>query len=154
MNPDTTTLRVAQEWLEAHREEGAACPCCHRISKVYFRRITRTMARSLFVFYQHEQERPLAWVQPAKLFEGKGVMGRGGDWAKLQYWELIMQNPDDKHLYRITSWGMSFVELRRSVQRIARVLNGTVCGFEGDSVTIDQILGVNIYEAEMRGVTK
>lgn len=72
----------------------------------------------------------------------------GGAWAKLRYWELIEEMPKDSMttekrtsgMWRITDKGISFVEGNISVPKYVKLYNQTFYGYEGDDVSIHDVI--------------
>lgn len=145
------TIDEAQDWLLQRLNEGAECPCCGRFAKIYQRKLYSTMAYALVQIYQYFKC-PDAdeWLHVPEHLDGKGVVARGGDWAKLRYWGLIEHDGDHRSGYwRITDNGKDFVEGKLCVAKSVYLFDGVVVGVEG-LTTIHEALGETFdYEALM-----
>lgn len=133
------TLDQAKAWLRRHVEEGAHCPCCGQMAKVYPRRIHSSMARALIKMYRA----PGAWVRLTDILEHRQIV----DAAKLRYWGLIEEEqerrPDGGRAgwWGVTEAGRAFVEGRATVTKYARIYDGRCLRMTGPEVGITDALG-------------
>lgn len=133
MDPKTTTLEKAKQWLRAHFVDGTDCPCCGQFVKQYQRKLDSFMAYALILIYKHfAKEGADEWLHvPSYLVEtGAGPQAGGGASAKLRYWGLIEDKPatrpdGGKHtgFYRITEKGRLFVENKAKVRKYIYLFN-------------------------------
>lgn len=136
------TIEDAKRFLEENRDDGAICPCCGQMVKVYRRRIYRTMALQLKEFAEK-----VPFGEYARHDDVLGGRLRGGDFVKLRHWMLIEAKSNDDPTksgsasYRLTPLGASFVRNEAQVAKFVKILNGKMLGFEGEYVTIKEILG-------------
>lgn len=158
---DAVTLCYARQWLTAHVQDGASCPCCTQFAKVYARTITSSMAYALVMIYKRpimEGESEYFHVpdylsRVCKL----GPTTRGGDWAKLVAWGLLEEREgvrDDGSsrtgFYRITDLGKSVARGEATVPKYALIYNGTLLRLDNTkSVTISDALGKKFDYAEL-----
>ena len=113
-----TTLADAIGWIVENRNDGAECPCCGQLAKVYRRSITGSMAYVLILIDRHFQTET-DWLHvPTYLgrVAGGTAATRGGDWAKLVHWGLLVEcdavrddGSDRAGYYKITDLGKQFV---------------------------------------------
>ena len=47
LDPATTTLSQAKDWLRVRLDEGAKCPCCAQHAKLYKRNRNRLVGRKV-----------------------------------------------------------------------------------------------------------
>jgi hypothetical protein len=146
------TLAGAREWLRGNVEDGAACPCCGQFAKVYRRKIHSAMARDLIIAYRKAD---LDW------FHVRTTLGHdGGDFAKLAYWQLIVEHPGEREdgssragWWRISLTGEAFALGKSRIPKYARIYNGRLLGFSDDRVGIRDALGSRFrYDDLMAGV--
>jgi hypothetical protein len=146
--PDSSTLLEARTWLrERALKDGARCPCCNQLAKVYKRPIHSAMARALIQLYNAAPEGD--WVYLPE------IGGRGGDASKLRYWGLIQEEqtlrPDGGRAgyWRVTRRGGQFVRGEITVPKYAHVYDGRCLGTTGDPVTVQDALGKRFNYAEL-----
>jgi len=158
--PQQTSVEVARTWLHLSLADGAYCPCCGQLAKLYRRKLNATMSLVLVLLYRRFKEDPeLEWLHVPTFLNGKGVAARGGDWAKLTHWgvlEALQRSRDNEAAgvgyYRVTDKGRSFVEIRSSLPSAAFLYDGRVQGFSEDMVTIVETLEKRFdYTELMRG---
>jgi len=148
------TLREVKDWLFHRIERGdvSICPCCERVTKMYERPVTSTMARSLISMFRHSGT---DWVQ----WKDLGI--KQSDEAKARHWGIIEERPGDRPdgssrtgWWRLTPFGVRFVHGAETITKRVR-LYGTRCyGFvEGDPrVDIRDCLGTRFdYRRLMDG---
>jgi hypothetical protein len=152
----TTTLEEAKQWLRDHVEDGAKCPCCTRLAKVYHRHINSSMARDMIAMYvTHGTD--WAYLPAVR----KGTSSRDNrEEPKLRYWGLVeeekVRRPDGGRAgwWRITEKGEAFLLDQITVPRKMRVFDkrslGPLAGTE--QVSIRDCLGDHFnYEDLMAG---
>jgi len=142
-------LKAAQDWLRAHIEEGAECPCCKQFAKVYKRSIYSTMTRDLIHLYRLVGK---AEVHVPTTLNLRSV----GDFTKLVYWGLIREIPGERAdgssrvgWWAITDEGEEFIHNRRRVQKYARVYDGRCLGLMGEPVSVIDCLGTKFDYDEL-----
>lgn len=148
-----TTLAEAQGWLRERLDQGASCPCCTQFAKVYRRKVHATMAAELIrVWHAHrDQWFHLPTAVPA---------GRGGDFSKLAFWELVEEDGatrDDGSprtgWHRVTAAGELYVRGDLLIPKYARVYDGRCLGFAGPEVGVRDALGKRFrYDELMAGM--
>jgi hypothetical protein len=136
-----TTLEEARNWLLKNKQVGAICPCCAQLVKVYKRKLNASMAVELISLYKLNKRAPDAFFHHKKFIDN---WTRGGDFAKLLYWDLIQEQPKDPEqdkrtsgTYRITQRGIAFVERLIVIPTHCYVCTGQPLGFseeQGDIV--------------------
>lgn len=148
-----TTLEEMQGRVQANLEEGIVCPCCGQYCKLYRRALNAQMARFLIWLVREFEARP-RWID---WHEAPSIL-RGGDYAKLQYWGMIENCPNDNPgqrtsgLWRPTELGVEFAHMRRRAASHAYVFNNSVVRFEDQYITIEDALGEHFnYRELMRG---
>ena len=147
------TLEEAKQHVLAQRDQGVTCPCCDQYCKVYRRTIYAGMARFLIWLVKafERRDRMQAYIDILQ-----GPPQRGGDFAKLAYWELIepMETKKGKvtRYWRPTDKGRAFAYDKATVPKHAMVFNGEVVGFSEKRFGIRDALGKNFnYEELMQG---
>ena len=149
------SLSDAKKWVERFREhprtsEGVNCPCCGQLAKVYPRTITSSMAYVLILLERHFRKFPKDWLHVPSYLTKTCKIGsavRGGDWAKLVHWDLIVKKPElreDKSRrngkYKLGPKAVSFVRGRLELPRYAYIYNGTLLRMSEEKITIHDAL--------------
>jgi hypothetical protein len=143
---ESRTLRDARQWLRARMEDGAHCPCCTQLAKVYTRKLNSAMARDLIWLVRMSAVSTDGWVDIAiapKCFHASREL------AKLVYWELIeMLNGQPvggartTGIWRPTDSGVRFARGRIAVPSHVRIYDGRRLSFDNTRIiTIRQALG-------------
>lgn len=143
-------LAEIQDVLRDLLDDGASCPCCGQLAKIYKRRVNSGMARSLITMWRR------AGTEWAYIPEVIGAKSR--EEGKLAYWGLLEEATDKRDdggragWWRITTQGKQFVHNLIKIPRYARIYDGHLLGFTGEYVTIYDALGAKFdYELLMRG---
>jgi hypothetical protein len=153
-NFDGATLLEARTWLRDRVDDGARCPCCEQMAKVYRRRINAGAAAGLI---QLARQYPSEWVHVPTT----GTLARlGGEFARLRYWGLVVEEPDLRDdggragWWQITEQGQAFAMNRITLPKYARVYDGRVLGFDASQqVSIVDALGHKFnYRELMEGM--
>lgn len=148
-----TTLRQAKEWLRTQTDKGANCPCCNQFVKFYKRKLYASMSRMLIALYYMEPDE----YHHIQTIAKAGGTGHPGDFAKLVYWEMIIEKTldgEDKRSsgwWKITEKGQKFVQNQLSVLSHCLVYNKKVLDRYGDSITIRDSLGKKFSYEELMG---
>jgi hypothetical protein len=143
------SLKEAQGWLREQVDDGARCPCCTQLAKVYRRRIHHTIAKSLIAVYQLATPQNEGWVHVPSQISPACEIG------KARYWGLIEESTTPRGdggragWWRLTAKGVAFVEGREGVRRIARIYDSRCLGFDGEFIYIAQALGSKFNYAEL-----
>jgi hypothetical protein len=143
------TVEAARALVREHAEEGIRCPVCDQFAKVYQRKITAVTASTLIRAYREYAHE--AFHLPS--FDGV----RGGDFSKLAYWRLIVDErrvrPDGGRAgwWKITSYGGLFVKGAIGVPEYAHVYDGTLQQLDGKLITIRDALGTRFDYDELMG---
>lgn len=142
------TIEEAQDWLTERADEGADCPCCGQFVKVYKRKLYSTMAYSLLLIERFFASSDVSWLHVPDFLDGKGVVARGGDFAKLSFWGLLESGEGPRHdgssrngMWRITPKGVDFVRGRIIVPKYIFLFNQQCLGFSEEQIHITEALG-------------
>ena len=142
---DAMTLADARDTLRGTLADGHNCPCCGQLAKVYERRIHSTMARELVAAYQAGAANQ--FVNLNNVFAGTNLHKRGGDFAKLRYWSLVVEADTKRDdggragWWKLTPAGAAFARNEIVVPRVAQVYDGKLLALVGDPVGITDCLG-------------
>lgn len=140
-----TTVEVARQWTYSNASEGAVCPCCEQLVKVYRRKLYSTMGYVLLLIHLKQKEhKSNVFLHIPSLLNGKGVAARGGDFAKLKLWDLIEQDANEPEggYYRMTEKGRQFAECRIAVPDALYIYDGALLRWDTKKlVTIVDVLG-------------
>jgi hypothetical protein len=150
--PADISLADARLWLMGRMDKGAECPCCRQYAKIYRRKLTSSMAYALILicrYYRnvHDPHSLSEWLHVPEWLSKTSQFGatvRGGDWAKLVYWELIEPKTGSERedgservgYYRLTEMGLRFVKGEVRVPRVALVYNQSLLRMD-DTVKVD-----------------
>lgn len=137
----TMTLAQARALLREQVEDGATCPCCTQYAKVYRRKITSLIARTLIAMHNAAGD---DWVHVPSL-----VGHQGGDGAKARYWGLTEEaegtRDDGSHRvgwWRLTPLGTAFVLGQARVPKYVRTYDGRLLSVvDGERIDIFDALG-------------
>lgn len=138
------TIQEAKKYLRDNFEEGVDCPCCGQLVKRWREPLHSSQALWLiYLVRKYEQTRDYVHVKninPEKM--------RGGDYAKLVYWDLIepMPKQDDPSkrasgYWKPTEQGILFAKGLLRVKKYTLTYDKKLLGFEGDEISIQDALG-------------
>ena len=149
----SNTIKQAKDWLRSKMDKGATCPCCNQFVKMYKRKLNSTMARSLVRLYHLDKFNSIYYHNVNIV---KSVSESVGDFAKLLYWGMIEQKPndDDKSkknagMWKITDKGRMFVEGKIKVPKHVNVYNSKPYGFTMEETDIKEALGDKFDYSEL-----
>lgn len=157
MITDSTPLREARDWLRQRAmTDGAPCPCCHQLTKVYRRRMTATTGRTMVEMHRRHGA---DWVHVPTLMRTHlpDIAGQGGYAVLAQHWNLIRESPDERAdggrvgWWRLTARGERFVIGALTVPKYAHLYDGHCLGHTGDPVGIRDVLGAKFNYDELMG---
>ncbi len=151
-DPDTL-LDEARTWLRTRRDEGAKCPCCKQLTRVYRRRLNSGMARALILLYRAGGT---DWVHKPTILSGVGAAAR--DESLLRYWGLMVEarqaeRPDGGRAgwWRVTAPGAEFVRGELQVPEYVVVYDSRGLRTEGRMIGIQDALGKRFNLNELLG---
>lgn len=149
-----TTIREAKKKLRENWERGINCPCCGQMVKLYKRKLYAIQARGLIELYKLDQTESKYYH--IREIEGKFRGSGGGDFAKLRYWKLIEEKPNEDDpskrtsgMWQITDRGRDFVLGNVKVRSHMTIFDGKFQGLEGDLITIQEALGKKFNYSEL-----
>jgi hypothetical protein len=147
---EKTTVHTAEEWVMAEALDGVECPCCGQLAKVYRRKLYCSMAYALLLIYRTQKQ---DFLHVPNLLNGHGSVARGGDFAKLTYWDLLEPHEKKPGYYRLTEKGRQFAECRIAVPVAVHVYDGDRIGWDTtEMVTVADALSKKFnYEELMEG---
>lgn len=145
----TATVEEAFQWVHNNLTTGVTCPCCTQFAKRYKRKLNHNMVHALVLIYKklrHKNE----WLHvPSYLSERtSGATIRGGDWAKLVHWGLIVGKPDTRAdgskrvgFYKLTDEGRAFVEGNLQVPKYVLIFAERCWGTTGALISLKDAIG-------------
>jgi hypothetical protein len=179
-DPKTTTLHDAKVWLQGQlltrnaqgqidAGEGAICPACKQVAKVYARQLHSSMAYVLIEIVKKFRSDPQYRNPEAYLHVGGFINSLGldpkvaaairGDWTKLKYWGLIAPQPGERDdasprngYWRPTAAGEAFATGFLKVPRYMLIYNDHPLKYEAaetDLITIRDALGTAFNFGEL-----
>lgn len=158
MPPVTSTIQDGKKYLRENWDasNGVDCPCCGQLVKLYSRKLYSQMAKGLIGLYRLDRKKPNRYFH---ITEIQGVVVGGGDFAKLAYWGLIVEQAKDESddtkrtsgFWAITQKGRDFVNVKITVPSHVKVFDGRTFGFGEKHITIQHALGKKFNYAELMG---
>lgn len=152
----STTIKDARAYIDSQISIGKAakCPCCTQTVKIYKRKIYSTMAIGLIELYKMNRVNP--GYHHISAIESMRKSG-GGDFAKMVYWGLIDEMPQDQApegqrttgYWQITELGKAFVEERLTVNEYMHIFNRKVITTSGHKIGIQDALGDEFNYTEL-----
>jgi len=149
-DPETVTLAEARAWLREVVHEGAICPCCTQLAKVYRRKLNAGMAVSLIRMWRAAG---YGWLHIPT-----SIPARSREEGKLRYWGLAEEAGEKREdggragWWRVTEEGAIFVNGESRVPKYALVYDDRCLGLRGDPVSIVECLGSKFdYHELMEG---
>lgn len=160
--PALLQLFQVKAWVRDHAHgDGAICPCCDQVVRVYKRGISSSSARWLIwlckVFDEMVLKSPEMPVSEIWIDVRESPV-RGGDYAKLRHWGLIQQKPrdistvsKDSGLWQPTGKGVRFAGGQERIPRFCHIFNGAPLQFSEETISIGDIVGTKFsYEDLMK----
>lgn len=138
------TVAEAAAMIERRLSVGVECPCCGRTCKESKRTMSKPMARFLLWLVGECRGYP---VDPRPWTRTKDY---GGDYAKVAHWGLASRLPGKEPRWSPTTKGSNFVLGKIMIPRRVVLWKNSVLRYEGPSVTIDEVLGVDLSEHPLR----
>jgi hypothetical protein len=143
-------VHEARAFVVEHRSDtgGTACPVCDQHVQLYRRAFHSTMARTLIAMYR---------AAGRDFVHVPSLVGHPGDTAKGRWWgvteELDAVRPDGGRAgwWRVTDKGERFVLGRAVIPSHVLVYLNRVEGFDGDMVSIREVLGERFRYDELMG---
>lgn len=158
------TLTHARKWLFDTVEDGAKCPCCQQLAKLYKRNLNSGMARSLVWLVRQSNANkvnglsPAGWVYLGK--EAPAWLLRTKELATTRHWGLVELKPRDPEdtarrtsgIWRPTEKGVDFVHCRLRVPKRVHLYDNIQCGWSEEHVSVVEALGTKFdYASLMAG---
>lgn len=145
------TLQQARDLLRTLVEEGAKCPCCTQMAKVYRRKLNSSMARTLITMYRHGAEH--------RFVHSPSLPGDTHEASQLQWWGLVEEERALREdggrtgWWRLTPRGTAFVQAEATTYSHARIYDSRCLGLTGGQVLIGDCIGNRFsYRELMAGV--
>jgi len=153
----STTLDEAKAELRSKvRDGGGDCPCCTQFVKIYRRPLNAQMTRWLIGLVRvHSRTGDWVHVDEIGASLGLGKHAHPADFAKLRYWGLIVQQPNDDPTKRTSGcWmptqnGRAFVYGRLTVPSHCVLYNSKLMRLEGKERDVRRTLGKEFDYAEL-----
>lgn len=138
--------------------EPVSCPTCGQMVKLYKRPLSGVEVSRLIRLYKISNRFPdRDYFHVSEFYRVAAVTG-SGDFAKLRYWGLISEKPNDNPeknhagFWKITEAGRAFVENKKLLSKYALVYDSKFFGYMGPMQSISDRLGKRFnYQALMNG---
>lgn len=157
-DPTTITLADAAAWVLAQHKKGAVCPACDQLAKRYKRKLNSSMAYALLLIYRHFKTNT-DWLHVPEYLEQvcNTPTKRGGDWAKMVYWGLIVGKDDETRadgskrngFYKMTQKGIDFVRGSIRVPKYATIYAAKCIAMSPEDTSISEALGDRFNYSEL-----
>lgn len=144
---DDGTLREARDWLRERVDDGATCPCCTQLAKVYRRRIHATLARAIITLYRHGGLGQ--FVHAPSLPGDTHEISQAVWWGLIEEDEAVREDRGRAGWWRVTPLGAAFILQEQQVPKYARVYDGRCLGLVGEPVWISDALGAKFSYADL-----
>lgn len=146
-----TTLDEAKAWLRERLKDGAECPCCNQLAKMYARSLNANMAIFLIDLVRLSPSRWGGWVNY------KDCRFRGRDYNYLKHWGLAADQDEagieksHSGFWRPTQQGIDFVMHRATVDSQIYIYDNRRFGQPPTSkpITIQDALGTKFNYTEL-----
>lgn len=151
------------DWLKENLSaDGKVCPCCNQFVKIYKRKINKSMAESLVLFYQKQIPNRETYFNLTQLREMDkrfiSCLIGGGDFAQFAHWKIIESKPRSKGkdtrtsgYWRMTKKGIDFAEGKIHVPQHILLYNQTLLGFSDEMVLIRDCFKEPFRYSELMG---
>lgn len=151
---ESATLGDARRWLASKLREGARCPCCKQLAKVYRRPLNASMTAVLVSAYgRHGDD----WYHNSTLIR-EARLKVGHDSTGARYWGLIEEESVRRvdggrsGWWRLTELGQQFARGEVTVPKYALLYDNEVLRLEGEAISVAESLGEKFdYEVLMSG---
>lgn len=158
--PQDDTLTKARKNVMEGRLVGVYCPCCDQLAKMYKISISVNQVRLLFKLYALTLHKATPGDEYFHITRdiSKGVVDNvGGSFAKLVYWHMIEEKPNEPEktesrtsgLWKILPLGISFIKHEVRVPKYSLVYDNKFYGYEGGSVDVISCLGKHFNYTEL-----
>lgn len=147
LSDSSTSLQDAREWLALNLREGAICPCCQTVAKVYRRRVHKTIARALIQMYRHGAAHE--FVHTPSLPGDTHEVSQASWWNLIQEEKISRADGGRAGWWKLTPTGVAFVENKIAVPEYALIYDSRLVKLEGDSKSIEDALGKNFNYFEL-----
>jgi hypothetical protein len=146
---------VASAWVQANLAKGVRCPCCGQLAKLYRRKLTSAMVKSLVAMYRRAG---VEFVHVPTIDTGDPTR-RGGDAAKLRFWNLIEEMPEARPdggragWWRVTRSGVAFLTGGLTVPKYVLIYDNEFFGYSGEAISVREACGNHFnFDELMTGV--
>ena len=138
-------LTFIRNWLEKNRRDGAVCPACEQVVKVYRRKLNASMGRALIAMHQGTYMGE--FVHLFRFLGDRGVPH--SDAALLRFWGLLEEQDGEREdgnpragFYTITPRGRLFAQGKIAMRSHGFFHNGACLHLDYDKlVGIRAVLG-------------
>lgn len=149
---------ILEHTVRTGKKKEAICACCTQRVAARRRTVTSEMARALILITRAWRcQKPRSWVPI------KEIAVRGGDYAKLRYWDLLERLPPEKKTpnqrdaayWRPTPRGEAFIEGRTAIPKSVYVFDNVVAADpKAKTITIFDALGTHFDWYKLMGVER
>ena len=147
------TIIEAKRHLRENFNTGTNCPCCGQFVKLYKRKLGSSQSRSLILLYSLNQKSE--WIHSREITKKINITG---DFAKLVYWNLILEKPKSKEdkrssgFWKLTQRGKDFVLGNIKIPSHVFIYNASLQGFSNEQIFIHSALGKKFSYNELMNI--
>lgn len=147
------TIIEAKRHLRENFNTGTDCPCCGQFVKLYKRKLGSSQSRSLILLYSLNQKSE--WIHSREITKKINITG---DFAKLVYWNLILEKPKSKEdkrssgFWKLTQRGKDFVLGNIKIPSHVFIYNASLQGFSNEQIFIHSALGKKFSYNELMNI--
>ncbi len=144
----TYGVQLAAQYVRDNLDAGVRCPCCTQYAKRYRRPLNRHMVYALALLNREQRRDASKWIHVPTFLHAvarEGVTVRGGDYAKLVHWGLLVAKPEIRGdgspragYFKVTDKGRAFAEGRLKVPSHVLLFNEQFVGFSGKQISIGE----------------
>jgi hypothetical protein len=142
---DVLSLKGAKELLERQLPKGAHCPCCGQYAKIYKRKFSRTLARTIVAMFGLTEQKVRQRLSPVIHVPTELSGMRDRDMGLLEDFGLVSGRSDGQTystgFWKITVSGAHFVRGEWDIPEAVYSYNQKVIGYSEERITIEKAWG-------------
>lgn len=144
-----TTVNLSPYGKLEPTDKVQTCPCCDQLVKLY--KMTMPIGAVADIKEYVLRNETSDWIHINDL----RTRSQGGEIARLRHWGLVEEMPNydaskrTAGMWRVTLKGRDFVTGKSMCNKYAKLYNQTFYGFDGDMVTVDDVLKDRFNFAEL-----
>jgi len=155
LKPSTATIEEGELFIRDNYVEGAICPCCKQISKLYKRKLNSGMTLFLIGLYKLRIRTGNKYHQNKDIMSEMSLNTTSLDYSVLRHFGLIIEqkNEDSEKrrsgFWAITKKGVGFVLDEIKIPSHVHLYNNVLTGFSDTQTSIKKALGNKFNYSEL-----